>query len=272
MRLTILVDNTPHAEFEGEPGFAAAVENDGRLALFDTGIGDLIVRNAARAGIDLERVEVIALSHGHYDHTGGLEAVLRATGPVRLVGHPAAFEEKIVRNEGFIRTAGMSLSAADLEARGATIEMNTGPVELVNGVWLTGAIPRQTDYETVPAAFVLRRGDGFVHDEMPDDQSLFVRTDAGVVVIAGCAHAGIVNTLRHVQALRLDKSIVAVFGGSHLVNADDARIDRTIEVLRELDLKAVGLCHCTGAYALDRIEAALPDRFVRVHSGFAIEL
>jgi len=271
MRLTILVDNTAEGEYGGEPGFAATVERDGRLILFDTGISDLVVRNAALAGVDLKRVDVIALSHGHYDHTGGLEAVLRVTGKVRLVGHPAAFEGKVVRQGETVREAGGRLSVADLEKLGATIEMNTAPVELIDGVSLTGPVPRETDYETVPAAFVIRRGDGFVHDEMPDDQSLIVRTDAGVVVVAGCAHSGIVNTLRHVQRLTAGERIVAVFGGSHLGGADENRIDRTIEVLRELNVKTVGLCHCTGAHALERIAAALPDRFVRVHSGYSAE-
>jgi len=268
MHLTILVDNEGADGLEAEHGFAALVEHGGRVVLFDTGTTGAAVRNAERLGVDLSRVETIALSHGHYDHTGGLEAALGATGPVRLVGHPAAFGEKTVQHGADLRDAGMSLSRNDLAALGATIETNEAPVELAPGIWLTGPVPRTTAYETVPAAFVVHRGDALVHDDMPDDQTLFVQTPAGAVVVAGCAHAGIVNTLRYVRELTDDAPVTAVFGGSHLMGADADRIGRTIDVLRELDVQTVGLCHCTGAEALAVIRAALPERFVRVHTGF----
>ena len=121
MRLSILVDNTGHDGFEAEHGFAALVEHNGHLVLFDNGTTDAMVRNAQRLGVDLKRVEVIALSHGHYDHTGGLEAALEATGPVRLVGHPAAFGEKTVKHGEGLRDAGMRLTRHELEVLGATV-------------------------------------------------------------------------------------------------------------------------------------------------------
>ena len=275
MRLTVLVDNTPGpvgTGFEAEHGFAAAVEREDRLIIFDTGASDLVVRNAARAGIDLDRAEVVALSHGHYDHTGGLKGLLAAAAPVRLVGHPAAFEPKFVRRGDDLRQAGIGIARTDLEDLGAHIETNTEPRELVPGVWLTGFIPRRTEYETVPAAFVVRRGGELVADQMPDDQALFVRGKEGIVVVAGCAHAGLVNTLRRVRELVRDEPIVAVFGGAHLGSASEDRIERTIAFLREMDLRRVGLCHCTGERAVNRIAADLGDRFLHVHSGFSLEL
>ena len=187
VKITIIVENrSGRADLGAEHGWSVLVETGGVTGLFDTGASDLVARNAARLGVDLSALSWVALSHGHYDHAGGLGAVLDAANGVDVYAHPEAFLPKhVYETDGTWRYAGMALSREDVEARGGRVHLAAGPVELPGGATLTGEVPRETDYETVPARFQVDRDGERVRDSFPDDQALVMRTDTGLVVLLG---------------------------------------------------------------------------------------
>jgi len=262
IRILSLVENTAGAPgLLGEHGLAMWIEIGGKNVLFDTGQGGALLPNAQQLGVPLERTNAIVLSHGHYDHTGGLAAALERTRKPTLYAHPDAFEAKFACDPGGARRD-IGIAEADRNAareRTSEVIATKGPVEIVPGLFATGPVPRETEYEKTSGPFFLdpecRRP-----DPMNDDQALFFDTNEGTVVLLGCAHAGVVNTLVHVQRLAGGKPIREVIGGMHLGNASQERLDRTVEAFREMDIQCLRPAHCTGAHAVARIRDAFPDR------------
>lgn len=263
----LLVENTARGTgMLGEHGLAWHVTLDGREALFDTGQGMALLNNAARAGVDLSRLDAIALSHGHYDHVGGLGQVLPLAPAATLHFHPDAQLPKFsVARAG----AGRRISTPFFEAAsfpGRQVRTSRAPSEVIPGLWLTGEIPRENNFEDTGGPF-FSDAEGHTPDPLDDDQSLFFKTEAGTVVILGCAHAGVINTLRHIQRLTDDAPLHTVVGGMHLENASEQRLAKTIEILQAMDPLHLGVGHCTGADATHRIWNAFPGRCFPLHSG-----
>jgi 7,8-dihydropterin-6-yl-methyl-4-(beta-D-ribofuranosyl)aminobenzene 5'-phosphate synthase len=258
-RVTILVDDQVHdGGLLAEHGLAFWIELRGRRLLFDTGQGMVITHNAARLSIPLHRVDGVALSHGHYDHTGGLGQVMEASPRTEVYAHPAALGRKYA-GDGTVREAGMPPAVREklLEHREA-LTLVERPLELDGGLFLTGEIPRRTGYETTGGSFFADE-DAREEDPLPDDLAVFFESGAGTVVLVGCAHAGVINTLQHIRELTQGRPIHAVVGGMHLAAASQERLDRTIADLRELGVKRIGPCHCTGAAATAELWSAFPD-------------
>jgi 7,8-dihydropterin-6-yl-methyl-4-(beta-D-ribofuranosyl)aminobenzene 5'-phosphate synthase len=219
-----------------------------------------LAENADRLGVDLRRAESIVLSHGHYDHTGGLAVALRGDAPKTVLLHPAALEAKYARNpDGTSREIGMPEACRRAIERAARVVHTVEPVALAGGLTVTGPIPRNTDFEDTGGPFFLDE-DCRQADPLEDDQSVFFDTPEGTVVLLGCAHSGVVNTLDHVGRLTGGRPLHAVIGGMHLVQASAERIDRTIEALRRLDPTLLAPAHCTGTAATVALRHAFADR------------
>jgi 7,8-dihydropterin-6-yl-methyl-4-(beta-D-ribofuranosyl)aminobenzene 5'-phosphate synthase len=273
VRITVVVENTAQGPgLLAEHGLAYWIEYRGRRVLLDTGQGAVIARNAYRLGIPLYQADAVVLSHGHYDHTGGLMHVLRENRPTSVYAHPAAFEPKYARNkDGTSREIGMPyLSQQTLRKRQARWVKTESPTEILNGLNVTGPIPRATDFEDTGGPFFLD-----VRCERPDplldDQSLFFATREGIVVLLGCAHAGIINTLRYVGQLAGGRPIHSVLGGMHLQGASAERIARTIEELRRFGAVGVAPAHCTGFAATVALHNALAGQCFPIHVGSVME-
>lgn len=258
--VTVLVENTVHGRaLMAEHGLAFHVQAGEESLLFDAGQSALLVRNAGLMGLDLARLQAVGLSHGHYDHTGGLRAAWEFAPGATLYAHPCALEPRFARNpDGSTRPVGTdALTLQAIRSRAPQMVATPSATEVIPGIFLTGEIPRATTFEDVGGPFVLDEA-GARPDPIVDDQALFFDTRDGVVVVLGCAHAGVINTLRHICRLTGDRPIGAVLGGMHLLVASPERMGRTVEELRALGVRRLCPAHCTGAAATARLWHEFP--------------
>ncbi len=249
-KIAILVEDTCTGRgFLGEHGFSVWLETGEGSVLFDTGAGNALTHNASKMGIGLGSAKNVVLSHGHDDHTGGLEAYLKLTGGADVIACPGAFDRKYrIAGEKPPQYIGAPLGEEDYRDLGARFTYIKEPTRLFQGVWLTGPVPRTTGFEgQEPTLFVKSADDQFVPDPVPDDQSMIVVTPSGLVVILGCAHAGIINTLKYASEFTGIDQVHTVIGGPHLLRAGDATVDKVAEALKGFGVQRLGLCHCLGA-------------------------
>jgi 7,8-dihydropterin-6-yl-methyl-4-(beta-D-ribofuranosyl)aminobenzene 5'-phosphate synthase len=272
LRLTLLVDDLAAGRgLIAEHGFALWIEHDDRKYLFDTGQGQALEHNAKHLGIKLNEMDAILLSHGHYDHTGALAAAVDLTPGVRICVHPDALRAKYALTKAgtsqFIGTPEAVVSHVRARARLEWIEV---PTPLDGGLNLTGPIPRITEFEDTGGPF-FRDALCETPDELTDDQAVYVETRYGLVVILGCGHAGVVNTLRYVQKLTGNAFIHTVIGGMHLLSAASGRIDQTIAALADLGVRRLIPLHCTGFRAVARFWQELPVQMTMCSIGTTLE-
>lgn len=265
LTITQLVENTT-----GDPGLLAEhgvaffVEADGHRLLFDTGQGLALAHNAAQMNIPMETVEAIILSHGHYDHAGGLVSALEMTGPADVYFHPQALKEKFNRNG---RMIGASIVHEEKLASLANECIHTrSPTEIISGIHVTGEIPRKHNIEDTGGPFYLDP-DRTREDVLADDQALFIETPKGLVVLLGCGHSGVINTLEYIQQISGVKNIHAVMGGMHLLHATAERLAFTGENLQQLSIHYLAPNHCTGLNAVCYFKSRFPDAFHESKTG-----
>jgi 7,8-dihydropterin-6-yl-methyl-4-(beta-D-ribofuranosyl)aminobenzene 5'-phosphate synthase len=273
IRLTTLVENTVNRRhLMAEHGVSFHLQTNRHAVLFDTGQSDLLRHNARELDLRLESVDAVALSHGHYDHTGGLPVVRASAPQARFYLHPAAMDPKFARSsETVSHRAGMPPASLEALRQANTVVVKvTRPTEVVKGVFVTGEIQRQTDYEDVGGPFFLDSECGRA-DPLVDDLALFFDTREGVVVLLGCGHAGVVNTLLHIRRVTNARPIHTVMGGMHLLAANAERITRTVEAFRELGVKQLGPAHCTGAAPTARLWNEYPGRCFACPVGSTLE-
>jgi 7,8-dihydropterin-6-yl-methyl-4-(beta-D-ribofuranosyl)aminobenzene 5'-phosphate synthase len=250
----------------------AKIDDGGVTVMMDTGTTpEALLHNVDTMGVNLLNVDIIALSHGHYDHTGGLIAALkRIKKRVPVIAHPNVFRPKL-KIKPHLKFIGAPCDASEVEAAGGITLLAVNPVKIADGITTTGEVPRRTEFEKVRGFWTVQNG-SFVEDMMLDDQSLIIDVEnKGLVVVSGCAHSGIINIIRHAQEITENNEVYAVLGGFHLINADAKRIQATVNELKKVDPRFVGPCHCTGKKATKRIAKAFGDRCRILHSGEIIE-
>jgi 7,8-dihydropterin-6-yl-methyl-4-(beta-D-ribofuranosyl)aminobenzene 5'-phosphate synthase len=250
----------------------AKIGDDKVTVLMDTGPApEALLYNADKMDINLGDVNVIVLSHGHYDHTGGLhEALKQMKKRVPVVGHPTVFEPKLSMMP-HLRLIGAPVTSSDIEAVGGVPVFASDHVKIADGITTTGEVPRMSAFETVRGFWTVHN-QRLIEDKMIDDQALIIDVEGkGLVVVAGCAHAGIINTIKHGQKITGNSRVHAVLGGFHLISADANRIQATVDELKKLDPEFLGPCHCTGKKAVKVIAEAFGDRYHPLHSGDIIE-
>ena len=259
-------------EVLAEHGFSAYVEFGDFRLIFDAGQTTTCVHNAEVLGIDLVGVP-IALSHGHYDHTGGLARLLEKTGPVKVYAHPEVFVFRYSRRGGALRQIGIPFRKEELEDMGAEFNLSRRAREIHPGLWLTGEVPRIVEFEGADEDLVVLSEKGEIGvDPLLDDQALVLVLERGLFVLLGCAHSGMINTLEHARKVTGVETILGVAGGTHLGFGGEDKLPKTIEALRSLDIEILAPSHCTGFAAASALAAEFPDRFVLNSVGTEIVL
>ena len=252
-----------------EWGLSMLVEADGVKILFDTGAGVAAVHNAQLFGIDLATVDKIVLSHGHHDHTGGMREVLRAMRKnVEVIAHPDIWAAKYGRHgkqqEHF---AGIPFRRELLENLGAHFNMTDKPARITGRFMTTGEIPMLSDYEEVDSGLYDKKTGEMLPDELKDDLAMIIDAEYGLVVILGCAHRGIINTLKQAQKAAGKELIYAAIGGTHLLNASRERLEKTAADLKQMGVQYLGVSHCTGFEASAYLAGEFGERFFLNNSG-----
>jgi 7,8-dihydropterin-6-yl-methyl-4-(beta-D-ribofuranosyl)aminobenzene 5'-phosphate synthase len=275
LQITTLSENTAGlGNFLGEWGLSLLVETEGQNILFDTGQSISASHNADLLGIDLGNIDRIVLSHGHYDHTGGLRQILhRMRKKIEIIAHPDVWAVKYSRRQGEEdRYIGIPFHRQTLESLGARFNLTKEPVRITDNIITTGEVPMVTEYEEIEPYLVVKEGDGFIPDKLLDDQAIIINTEPGLVVILGCAHRGIINTLYHARELTGVKTVHTVLGGCHLMDASEERVRLTIAVLKELGVQRLGVSHCTGLPASAIMAQQFGDKFFFNNTGTRISL
>lgn len=230
-----------------------------------------ILHNMTILGIDPTSVDMIFLSHCHYDHTKGLVGMLQAIQreDIPIIAHPTLFRPNFL-TEPYLRPIGITEenSRKRIEDNGGCLVLVREPFELLPGVMSTGEVERVTDFEEARIGAYNIEDGRLVEDQILDDMSLIVNVKGkGLVIVTGCGHAGIVNIVRHSIGITGIDSIEGLIGGFHLIEASDERIEKSAEALAEFDPGWVCPGHCTGFAANKRISTVLGEKFKLLHTG-----
>ncbi len=258
MKITVLIDNeTQNPALETEHGLSFFVEHPDFNLLFDTGKSDLLLRNATQLGIDLSTVDYVVLSHGHYDHTGGLEAFLSVNDKARILLKKEALLEKWSSSTGEEREIGLPLKNK-LHAYNDRLVFVDDFLSPHPGILLFGKIQKTAETPFVDPYLFLKLPSG---ENVPDhfsDELILVLTHNGTnVVFTGCAHNGIANMLTTVKSRPQFSFINLVIGGTHLKRADDYHINALVDKLHEFNIKKMILNHCSGISQVDKLKKQL---------------
>lgn len=278
---TLLDDYSGYeSPFLGHHGISLLLDvvsgNVNKRILLDTGqSADPILYNAKLHSIEPDNIDMIFISHCHYDHTAGLVGMLKEIDKeIPVVAHTSMFRENYIFKP-YLRNIGVTRenSKEAIIENGGQLVLLDEPFNLMEGVISTGEVDRVVDFERQGIGTYNIEDGKIVPDKIIDDLSIVLNIkDKGLFIVSGCSHAGIVNIIKHAVNITGISKVYGLIGGLHLIEADDERIDKTVEALSEMDLKLVVAGHCTGLKALGRLSDAFKDRFEILHSGKVINV
>ena len=251
MNLKVLVDNNALIDryFLAEPGLSFYINDEGHEVLFDLGYSDIFIQNAEKMGLNLLQISDIVISHGHLDHTWGLEPLARRFNEARfekspcsrprLVAHPKTFTSVVADDSNEFG----SLMSTDKLSKHFTLELSRKPVSITPRLTWLGEVPRNFEFENLQS-FGQKDGENSM-DMVPDDSALVFSSEKGLVIITGCSHAGICNIVEYAKEVCGQEQIADIIGGLHLMNPSQKQLEGTLEYLGRQNLEYLHACHCT---------------------------
>ncbi len=274
-KITVLCENNIGAPLGlvGEWGLAMLVETAGMKILFDTGEQGYLLANAVTLSVDLKSVDTLVMSHGHYDHTGGMRAFLHLRGQLPVYAHPDFFTFHY-SSHNKPHYIGVPFCKEELESSGAEFIFTHKPREIAPDVWISGEVPRKTDFEKGDSHLLCLENGKTVLDPLHDDLSLYCVTPKGLVIILGCAHAGLVNIVKQAQEVTGVNQVYGIIGGTHLGPTPVVQQEATIAFLQSLKLQFLAPNHCTGLPMMARLAGLFGPsfRFAPVGSSFTLPI
>lgn len=274
VRITILCENRAHhaKKILGEHGFAALIQTPSDRILLDTGQGMTLAHNADALKIDLSGLDHLALSHGHYDHTGGLGLIPRQPRPLAIHAHPALFSPKYLKpnKEDEPTFIGLGKTREEIEQElNAQFQFHTGFTRIADNVWFSGRIPSNPEFDTTDPRLMVKTPDGLCIDPFEDDAVLLVETGSGPVIVSGCAHSGIVNIMEYLSEQTGHKTFHSIIGGTHLgFMTDDTALTRAMDAFDRFEVQLIAVSHCTGNEAAAALHHRFGQRFAFAGAGW----
>ncbi len=267
--LTVICDNYAEEGLLSEHGLSFALRADGKNILFDTGNGETLIHNATKLGIDLANITQLVLSHGHYDHTGGIAELLHHNQHCQIIAHPFVLTERYSlhpdKPSRRISMPSKVLSALQ-QTSASRLQFHVTPFRLSEKIGITGTIPRISEFEDTGGPFFIDKTGQFA-DSLPDDQAMWVNTSRGLIIVLGCCHSGLANTLHYVCHISGESRVAGIIGGLHLLHASSTRIEQTVSILAQLNPDFIYAGHCTGDDTITTIQNKLPK--LKIHQLYA---
>ncbi len=271
--ITVLAENrVNNPKLFAEQGLSILIKTPQSTLLFDTGQTDTFIKNARQLDLNLHNITAVVLSHGHYDHTGGLPSFITMVRPVPIYCHPALLNKKYRSHSGTKVDIGVPWEKTDITHAGGKLIFKTHPFEISPGIWFSGEIPRHSKFESIDESYQQRVLESYIHDELHDDAALILNTKKGLIVLLGCGHAGVINTVKHAMRITGQKKIYAVMGGMHLQHSKEEKIANVARHLKELNPTYVIPLHCTGFRAVNQFYRLFKERMLLFNVGDALNL
>lgn len=272
INLTVISNNHALDNFESEHGFSLLIETDEKITLFDTGNGSAFTHNIKKLGINKFKLDNLVISHGHYDHCGNIPIILNSYPNIVTYIHPKAVQERFSihpERDPVVRYVGINSESKAFLTQIVPIWTST-PTQVTQRLNVTGEIPRESIEDTGGPFFLDK--EGIIPDIIPDDQTIWITTTDGLVVITGCCHSGIINTINYIKKVSGISKVRTVIGGLHLLHASRERLDKTIDYLNSLNLQSVYPGHCTGEQVIEELKVKLNTNVISVHAGDKINI
>ncbi len=276
MKLTCVIENTATfaSEFYAEHGLSILIEYEHSKILFDTGHSPKVLENNTELINGLEGLRYVVLSHGHNDHTGGLSYILENTTATILIHEKALLPKYVIRNDNmkFIGTKEIKTKSSQIDNDENTsksinnIDFISKTKKIATNIYIFADIPLNNDFEKIDQSFYIKEHGTLVRDNFEDELVMVIKTEQGLVIISGCAHRGIVNTISSVVEYFND-DVYAIIGGTHLISATRTRINETIKALQKFDPKYLIFGHCNGFEAMCIFKGEFKNKFIMLESG-----
>ena len=273
IKIITLIEDNPDKNYNlyNEHGLSLYIEVNGINILFDTGKSGKFIENAKKLNVNLDNLQYVILSHGHYDHSGGFRKLTKEVEKsYKLIVGKEFFNYKYKVKGEHYKYNGNSFNEDFINKNNISFKYVQDSFHINDNIIIFTNFRTDNNFEFINENLKIRQGKSYVADTFSDEIVLGIKTDKGIIVILGCSHVGIVNILKQIESK--GNSIYGIIGGTHLIEADELRLNKTIEFLKERHIRFIGISHCTGEKATEKIKSEFEDEFIYNNTGNIITI